>query len=90
MFQSFYHYITVSAESVPIFRLTHCILVDSSTVICWMSPFDILEVLDLFVAFILILMENPVSNVDPDQMPHHVASDPGLHCLPMTLLQFSR
>ena len=22
--------------------------------------------------------------VDPDQTPHHVASDLGLHCLPMT------
>ena len=40
---------------------------------------------------ILFLMENPVSKpVDPDQMPHHVASDQGLHCLPMTLLQVSR
>ena len=24
-------------------------------------------------------------NVDPDQMPHYVASDLGLHCLPETL-----
>ena len=23
-----------------------------------------------------------MNNVDPDQMPHHVASDLGLHCLP--------
>ena len=28
--------------------------------------------------------------VDPDQLPHHVASDLGLHCLPMTLLRVSR
>ena len=27
---------------------------------------------------------------DPDQMPHHVASDLGLHCLPMTLLRASK
>ena len=26
-------------------------------------------------------------SVDPDQMPHDVASDLGLHCLLMTLLQ---
>ena len=26
------------------------------------------------------------NNVDPDQMPHYVASDLGLHCLPMTFL----
>ena len=29
-------------------------------------------------------------NVDPDQTPHYVASDLGLHCLSMTLLQVSR
>ena len=34
---------------------THCILVDSSTYICWTSPFVILGV---FCLFILILMEN--------------------------------
>ena len=28
-------------------------------------------------------------SVVPDQMPHYVASDLGLHCLPMTLLQGS-
>ena len=28
-------------------------------------------------------------HVDPDQMPCYIASDPGLHCLPMTLLQVS-
>ena len=27
---------------------------------------------------------------DPDQMPHSAASDLGLHCLPVTLLQVSR
>ena len=27
---------------------------------------------------------------DPDQMPHSVASDLGLHCLSITLLQVSR
>ena len=34
-----------------------------------------------------ILLEN---TVNPDQMPHHVASDLGLHCLPMALLRVSR
>ena len=39
-----------------------------------------------FVAFILFLRENSVSKqCRPDQMPHYVASDLGLHCLPMTL-----
>ena len=27
---------------------------------------------------------------DPDQMPHSAASDLGLHCLPVTLLEVSR
>ena len=31
-----------------------------------------------------------VNNVDPDQMPHDVASDLGLHCLPMAFLRVSR
>ena len=31
-----------------------------------------------------ILLAN---NVDPGQTPHNVASDLGLHCLPMTLLR---
>ena len=42
-------------------NLTHCILMDSSTVICLTSPFVILGVSGLFVTFILVLMENPVS-----------------------------
>ena len=29
-------------------------------------------------------------NADPDQLPHDVASDLGLHCLPMTLLRVFR
>ena len=28
------------------------------------------------------------NTVDPDQTPHYVASDLGLHCLPTALLQF--
>ena len=28
-----------------------------------------------------------LNNVDLHQMPHYVASDLGLHCLPMTLLR---
>ena len=30
------------------------------------------------------------NNVDPDETPHNVASDQGLHCLLMTLLWVSR
>ena len=37
--------------------LTHCILVHSSTVICWLSPFVILGVSDLFCHFYSIFDE---------------------------------
>ena len=42
-----------------------------------------------FILFFLwkILLAN---SVDSDQMPHYVASDLGLQCLPMTLLQVCR
>ena len=36
----------------------------------------------LFYFWWKILLAN---NVDPDQTPHYVASDLGLHCLPVTL-----
>ena len=30
------------------------------------------------------------NNIDPDQTPHYVASDLGLHCFPVTLSRVSR
>ena len=45
----------------------------------------ILSLLSYFLWKILL-----ANNVDPDQMPHYVAYDLGLHCLPMTLLRVSR
>ena len=29
-----------------------------------------------------------VNTADPDQTPHYVASDQGLHCLPMAFYEF--
>ena len=71
--------IVIGALRVKIY-LTDCILLDSSFVIRWMSPFVIL------VTYCLckILL---ATNVDPNQTPHHVASDHGLHCLPMIILR---
>ena len=66
--------------------LTHCILVDSSTVICRISLFVILGMKGLFCRFIRFLVKILLANnVEPDQTPHNVASDLGLHCLPTTL-----
>ena len=41
-----------------------------------------------FVTFILFcwkILLHVANTVDPEQTPHFVASDLGLHCLPMTL-----
>ena len=61
---------------------------DSSIVICLTSPFVILGVSGLFCGFYSIFYGKSCYNVDPDQMPHYVASDLGLHCLPMTFMGF--
>ena len=43
----------------------------------------------LFLCFIEIPVIN-ANSVDPDQMPHSMASDLGLHCLPMSLFWDTR
>ena len=55
-------------------KLFHCYILDKS--ICH------------FISFLMEILL--AKNVDPDLMPHDVASDLGLHCLPMTLLQVSQ
>ena len=42
-----------------------------------------------FLCFINILVLN-ANSLDPYQTPHSVASDQGLHCLPMLLLWHAR
>ena len=66
-------------------RLFHCYMLDES--ICHFM--GVRSVLSLILFFFLwkILLAN---YVDPDQMPHYVMSDLGLHCLPMTLLGVSK
>ena len=72
--------------------LTHCILVDSSTVIIMLDKsichFRGVKSISSFLFYFWwkILLAN---NADPDQMSHHVASDLGLQYLPATLLWFS-
>ena len=52
-------------------------LLDES--ICHLMPFGLFNRF-----FFKFLMEKPVSKqVDPDQTPHYVAPDLGLHCLPI-------
>ena len=69
------------------------LLMDSSTVICWISPLVILGVSGLFCCFYSSFDGKScliANNVDTDQMPHYVVSDLGLNCLPRTLLRVSR
>ena len=63
--------------------LTLCILVD----LCWTSPCH-LRGAGSILPLLFFFHGNPVSKhcVDPDQTPHYVTSDLGLHCMPMTLL----
>ena len=45
------------------------------------------SILSLIIFLWKILLEN---NLDPDQMPHYLAFDLSLHCLPMAILWGSR
>ena len=63
---------------------------DFATVICWTSPFVILEMSDLVCRLFYFGWEILLTNsVDSEQTPHYMASDLGMHCLPMTLLRVS-
>ena len=60
---------------------------DSSATTLWTSLFPKTGSLVSFYHY-YVFIDIPVFNanrVDPDQMPHDVASDMGLHCLSLTL-----
>ena len=84
-------FLSQNNPKIQIHLLTLCILVDSYNVMLDESIYHFRGVwsvlLLLFYFCWKILLAN---NVDPDQMPHYMASDLGLHCLPMTLLWVSR
>ena len=62
----------------------HCYILGQS--IChFRGVGSILSILFYFLRKILL-----ANSVEPDQMPHYVASDLGLHCLPITLSRVSR
>ena len=67
-----YDFRTLTTTTSYVIAFTHCILVDSSTVICWMSPFAILGVSgkNSFILFWWKLLL--ANNVGHDQMPHYV------------------
>ena len=72
--------------TLSIDALTYCVLVDSSTVICWTSPFVILGCQIYVVAFLWKILL--ADNIDSEQTPHDLTSDLGLHRLPMILYAF--
>ena len=61
---------------------------DSSASTLWNGPFIIEGVLGhvILVACILKIPISNANNVNPDQTAYSVASDLGLHCLPMSFL----
>ena len=63
---------------------------NSSTPSLWTSTFQVEGLSGQFVFFnIIMFIEIPViivNSVNPDQKPRSVASDFGLHCLPMFIL----
>ena len=62
-------------------RLFHCYTLDEY--ICHFGGVGSILSLLFYICWKILL----ANAVDPDQMPHHVASDLGLHYLPMTLLR---
>ena len=68
--------------------LTHLCRVASSTCIIWTGPFQIEWASGWYLllpCFVEISVFN-ANSVDLHQMPHSVASDLSLHCLPMHIL----
>ena len=69
--------------------LTHCSGMDFSTLIYWKSPFATEGVLGVIFLYLFGSREKLLllNSGDPDQTPHYVAFDQGLHCLPMHTLR---
>ena len=60
--------------------LFHCYMLDKS--ICHFRRVGSISSLSFYFQWKILL----ANNVGPDQMPHYVASDLGLHCLPIDAL----
>ena len=75
-----------------IFTLTHLCLVDSSTlsIRCIHLSFKGCLLYLILIDFTELAVSLKQIVVDPDQMPHYVASDLDLHCLPMSHLWDAR
>ena len=71
--------------------LTHCRLNRLSHTIYWKSQISILGTsgYDIYI-FLEKMVKLFANSGDPDQTPRSVASDLGLHCLPITRLWVSR
>ena len=76
------------ASVVTMFCINLHLPVDPSILNNWTSQFPFLWVSGVHSYFILFRIDIPVTNVaiseNPDQTPCSMASDPGLHCLPMS------
>ena len=79
--------VVIGWKRVSTVVLIHFNRMDLPPLIRRTSPFSILGVLGGTFFFIQILIEH---SGDPDQAPHSVASDLGLHCLPMSHKSYAR
>ena len=73
------HSITVSINPLYTGGLFHCYMLDKF--ICHFRGIGSILTLLLYFLWKILL----ANNVNPDQMPHYLAFDLSLHCLPMTL-----
>ena len=63
---------------------------DSSTTTLWTSLFPIAGCqVSFYFYYVYRNFKLNANSVDSDLMPHYVASDLGLHCLPVTLFGVS-
>ena len=59
-------------------------------IISLINPFSGIFYLNFLDRSICYILEFNANSVDPDQTPRSAASDPGLHCLPMSILWDAR
>ena len=76
------------AERLWLFQVL-AVLFALTIVYLWTVPLRYVGRVIFLFSFFLFSMKNLVAiSVDPHQRPDHVASDLGLHCLPMTFYRF--
>ena len=86
-----FFFVQKNKKIINIFWLTHCRLSELPHTIYWRSSISILGTSGyVILKFQMVELHVFANSGDPDQTPHSVASDLGLHCLSTALLRVSR